>query len=83
MSIPTDDDVAFAFGEDQTITTTKVVPKSLVLMMSKITSHMTVDLLQDEETGLLTSRRENFEETRGEQVDFAPQNAVRDALTAT
>ena len=34
---------------------------------------------QDEETGLL--RRETFDETRGEQVDFAPQNAVRDALT--
>ena len=31
----------------------------------------------DEETGLL--RRETFDETRGEQVDFAPQNAVRDA----
>ena len=34
---------------------------------------------EDEETGLL--RRENFEETRGGESDFAPQNAVRDALT--
>ena len=31
----------------------------------------------DEETGLI--RRENFEETRGTENDFAPQNAVRDA----
>ena len=37
-----------------------------------------MDLRKDEETGLL--RRETFDETRGEQVDFAPQNAVRDAL---
>ena len=33
----------------------------------------------DEETGLL--RRETFDETRGESADFAPQSAVRDALT--
>ena len=38
---------------------------------------MTVDL-PNEETGLL---KENFEETRGGENDFAPQNAVRDALS--
>ena len=61
-----DDELARAFGEDQ----------------SDFQNFRADDrgFTQDEETGLL--RRETFDETRGEQVDFAPQNAVRDALTA-
>ena len=60
-----DDELARAFGQDQ----------------SDYQNFRADDrgFTQDEETGLL--RRETFDETRGEQVDFAPQNAVRDALT--
>jgi hypothetical protein len=60
-----DDELARAFGEDQ----------------SDYQNFRADDrgFTQDEETGLL--RRETFDETRGESVDFAPQNAVRDALT--
>ena len=60
-----DDEYARAFGEDQ----------------SGFQNFRSDDrgFTQDEETGLL--RRETFDETRGEQVDFAPQTAVRDALT--
>ena len=60
-----EDELARAFGEDQ----------------SDYQNFRADDrgFTQDEETGLL--RRETFDETRGEQVDFAPQNAVRDALT--
>ena len=60
-----DDELARAFGEDQ----------------SDYQNFRSDDrgFTQDEETGLL--RRETFDETRGAQVDFAPQNAVRDALT--
>ena len=61
-----DDELARAFGQDQ----------------SDDYQNFRADdrgFTQDEETGLL--RRETFDETRGEQVDFAPQNAVRDALT--
>ena len=60
-----DDEYARAFGEDQ----------------SDYQNFRPDDrgFTQDEETGLL--RRETFDETRGESVDFAPQNAVRDALT--
>ena len=60
-----DDELARTFGEDQ----------------SDFQNFRADDrgFTQDEETGLL--RRETFDETRGEQVDFAPQNAVRDALT--
>ena len=60
-----DDELARAFGEDQ----------------SDYQNFRADDrgFTQDEETGLL--RRETFDETRGEQVDFAPQNSVRDALT--
>ena len=60
-----DDELTRAFGEDQ----------------SDFQNFRSDDrgFTTDEETGLL--RRETFDETRGEQVDFAPQNAVRDALT--
>ena len=60
-----DDELARAFGEDQ----------------SDFQNFNANDrgFTEDEETGLL--RRENFEETRGGESDFAPQNAVRDALT--
>ena len=60
-----DDELARAFGEDQ----------------SDYQNFTANDrgFTEDEETGLL--RRENFEETRGGESDFAPQNAVRDALT--
>ena len=59
-----DDELARAFGEDQ----------------SDYQNFTANDrgFTEDEETGLL--RRENFEETRGGESDFAPQNAVRDAL---
>ena len=58
-----EDELARAFGEDQ----------------SDYQNFRADDrgFTQDEETGLL--RRETFDETRGEAVDFAPQNAVRDA----
>ena len=58
------DELALAFGEDQ----------------SDFQNFRADDrgFTQDEETGLL--RRETFEETRGGENDFAPQNAVRDAL---
>ena len=74
-----DDDVAFAFGEDQDYNyyegDTKVTRADDEQNYKPFDRGFTTD----EETGLL--RRENFEETRGPQVDFAPQNAVRDALT--
>ena len=60
-----DDEIARAFGEDQ----------------SDFQNFKADDrgFTEDEETGLL--RRETFDETRGEEVQFAPQNAVRDALS--
>ena len=60
-----EDELARAFGEDQ----------------SDFQNFRADDrgFTTDEETGLL--RRETFDETRGESVDFAPQSAVRDALT--
>ena len=60
-----DDELARAFGEDQ----------------SDFQNFTANDrgFTEDEETGLL--RRRTFEETRGGENDFAPQNAVRDALT--
>ena len=60
-----DDELARAFGEDQ----------------SDYQNFTPNDrgFTEDEETGLL--RRETFEETRGGENDFAPQNAVRDALS--
>ena len=60
-----DDELARAFGEDQ----------------SDYQNFTANDrgFTEDEETGLL--RRENFAETRGTENDFAPQNAVRDALS--
>ena len=60
-----DDEIARAFGEDQ----------------SDFQTFRPDDrgFTEDEETGLV--RRETFEETRGGETDFAPQNAVRDALT--
>ena len=60
-----DDELTRAFGEDQ----------------SDFQNFRADDrgFTEDEETGLL--RRETFDETRGGENDFAPQNAVRDALT--
>ena len=60
-----DDELVRAFGEDQ----------------SDFQNFRADDrgFTTDEETGLL--RRETFDETRGESADFAPQSAVRDALT--
>ena len=60
-----DDEIARTFGEDQ----------------SDFQNFRADDtgFTEDEETGLL--RRETFDETRGGESDFAPQNAVRDALT--
>ena len=60
-----DDEIARAFGEDQ----------------SDFQNFKADDrgFTEDEETGLL--RRETFDETRGEELRFAPQNAVRDALS--
>ena len=59
------DELAAAFGEDQ----------------SDFQNFTANDrgFTEDEETGLL--RRETFDETRGGENDFAPQNAVRDALS--
>jgi hypothetical protein len=60
-----DDENARAFGQDQSD-------------FQNFTSNDR-GFTEDEETGLL--RRETFGETRGGENDFAPQNAVRDALT--
>ena len=61
-----DDELARAFGEDQSD--------------YQVFQADDRGFTEDEETGLL--RRENFEESRGEQYDIAPKSALKDALTA-
>ena len=68
-------DEAFAFGEDVAYNaqygTTRADDEQTYRADDR-------GFTEDEETGLV--RRENFEETRGRENDFAPQNAVKDAL---
>ena len=60
-----DDEIARAFGEDQSdFQTFKADDRGFT---------------EDEETGLL--RRETFDETRGEQFDIAPKSVLQDALS--
>jgi len=61
-----DDELARAFGEDQSD--------------YQVFQADDRGFTEDEETGLL--RRENFDESRGEQYDIAPKSALKDALTA-
>lgn len=71
-----EDDVAFAFGED--------VEYNSQTGRTRADDSQTYrsddrGFTEDAETGLV--RRENFEETRGEEVKMAPKSALRDALT--
>ncbi len=60
-----DDEIARAFGEDQSD--------------YQVFQADDRGFTEDEETGLL--RRENFDESRGEQYDIAPKSALKDALS--
>ena len=60
-----DDEISRAFGQDQSD--------------FQIFTGNDRGFTEDEETGLV--RRENFEETRGEQFDVAPKSVLSDALS--
>ena len=60
-----DDEIARAFGQDQSDFQTFKADDT--------------GFTEDEETGLI--RRENFEESRGEQFDVAPKSVLSDALS--
>ena len=60
-----DDEIARAFGQDQSDFQTFKADDQ--------------GFTEDEETGLI--RRENFEESRGEQFDVAPKSVLSDALS--
>ena len=72
------DDVAFAFGEDAEYN--QLNRRSGATRADDEQTYRDNDrgFTTDEETGLV--RRENFEETRGNQDPVAPKSALRDAL---
>ena len=70
-----EDDVAFAFGEDVEYNSETGSTRADDTQTYRADDR---GFTEDAETGLI--RRENFEETRGEEVKMAPKSALRDAL---
>ena len=71
-----EDDVAFAFGEDVEYNSQTGRTRADDSQTYRADDR---GFTEDAETGLI--RRENFEETRGEEVKMAPKSALRDALS--